>query len=469
MSEGKADVIVGLDYGDEGKGRIADNELDSGKHGVVATFNGGPNAGRTLVSPKGKTLVLNSVPAGVFHAGVMNYIGSGCVVDPVHLVRTELPRIEEMVKMDGRLMISDRATAITPIHILADQLMGGMIGTTGKGIGPAYVGKAMRADGELVENLRLAEIIDNPGWAAEVMGLQYLKLAEKYKRSGVELGLLKVPAKINEFIKCVLELEKRGFIQKDILWMTRQVQNGVNVLMEGSQAYGLDVGMGAVPYTTSSSTLAANAYVGADLSPRYHGKTIGVSKLIPSRVGAGSFVGEFGGKRSEEYCAKKDADGKPKYRKEVEAELLDPGFLLDCDDELLVGTGLRIKTGEYGAATGRPRRIGKIDLPRISMAARHSGIDELYLTRFDNLSLFKDVRIFEGKMPIITGYKKNGRLLDYVPATARELREIEPVVELIEIPGIENAEAFVKIFQEATRARVAGVGVGPGRDQMHYF
>lgn len=469
MNKGRADIIVGLDYGDEGKGRITDQKLESGEYSVVARFNGGNNAGHTIIDPQGEKIILNAIPSGVLYPNMINYVGSGSVVDPTHLVKTEIPRVEKSAKLDGRLKISALATAITPIHILDDRLGDKMIGTTGKGIGPAYTAKVKRAQGDVIHNLRLAEILANPVRAKLTLEAHLAELWKKCKREGRELSIKELDAQLEEFIESTLILEKRGFIEKDNLWLTKQVEAGRNVLMEGAQAYGLDVGLGIVPFTTSSHTFAGNAFVGGDLSPRVMGRIFGVSKLIPSRVGSGPFVGELGGNKSETYCAEKKADGSPRYSLTEEANMYIADELLRSDDPFEFGVGLRMKTAEYGATTGRPRRVGIIDLYRMANAARHTGIDELFLTKFDSLKIFEGNNLFKGKLPVIIGYRRDGRMIDYVPATSDELSSVEPMVELVNIPEIMDEKAFVEMVQQSTRARVAGLGVGPGRNEMRYL
>lgn len=476
---GFADVIVGLDYGDEGKGRITDEQLSTGNYAVAARFNGGNNAGHTITAPGGEKLILNAIPSGVLHEGMVNYIGSGCVVDPVHLRRVEIPRVEKVKKLDGNLKISAWATAITPLHILADRLGDKMIGTTGKGIGPAYAARVKRADGDVIQNLRLGDILANTDQAADLLKKHYMELARRMEHKE-QLDYHAISDQILEFIDAVEYLQKRGFIEHDLLWLTDQVEQGQNVLMEGAQAYGLDVGAGIVPFTTSSHTIAGNAYVGGDLSAKFHRKIMGVAKLITSRVGSGPFVGEYGGARSEAYCAEKDEHGRTKFTRDFERDNYDVDSMLRAEDPFKFGIGLRIKTAEYGATTGRPRRLGAIDTYRLGRAARHSGVDELYLTKFDDLQHFKDASLFDGKLPVIGSYAINGNRINYLPINSTELTKVEPVYSHLPLPEDirhldkkeqlpENARSFVEIIQHETRAKVVGLGTGPERGQMHYL
>jgi adenylosuccinate synthase len=504
MKPGKVDVIVGLDYGDEGKGRFTDIKLESGIYTVVDRFNGGNNAGHTLFI-NGKKVILNSIPSGVFYPNVINYIGSGCVVDPLHILNDEIPKVQEHVSLDGRFKISALATAITPVHVFWDRLTGAMIGTTGKGIGPAYADKAKRAEGDKIRSLRIGDVLANPMKAREIMLGNFEELLEILKYTGNKEALSKycrslgfqgefvmnnlmelvnladlnskVRPRIDEFIDATRKLDQMGFIEKDSLWITKMLENGKNVLMEGAQAFGIDVTYGTVPFQTSSSTVEGNAFVGGDAPSKYHGEVIGITKAIASRVGAGPFVGEYGGRESEKYCDEKDSNGKPKYKEEAETQMYSMEELLNSRDPMKFGIALRRLTGEYGATTKRPRRIGMPDLFRLSQAARRSGVDKLYITKTDCLAEYAGKPIFEGQIPMITGYKLNGKEIDYVPFNADELYQVEPQVEFTPAFGDiskiriakdlpEEVLKFVNRVQEMTRCKVAGIGVGPGRDEL---
>ncbi len=510
---GFSEVIVGLDYGDEGKGRITDQKLSTGDYQIDVRFNGGNNAGHSLKLPNGNVLVVNSIPSGILHSDIINYIGSGCVVDPVHLIHNEIPKIEKHLKLTGRLKISALATAVTPIHILWDQITGKSIGTTGKGIGPAYSDRARRAERDSIRNVRLTDVINTPGNTLYLLRDHYSQLAAilstrafalTRKQLASKLGmstktidecsnnpdtlLCQLPGKIgiweqiDQFITCTLELEARGFIEKNPLWLTHEVKSGKNVLMEGAQAHGLDVTHGIPPFTTSSNTIAPNAYVGGDLPVKYHHKTIGVSKLICSRVGAGPFVGELGDKTSEEYCTEKDEDGNTRWTKDEEQKIYESKMdeLKHSPDPFKFGIYLRMKTGEYGATTGRPRRVGIIDLVRLRHACAINGVDELYLTKGDCLQEYHNNVALEGIIPVISHYTLNGKLIDYIPTTAKELHEIKPITKVFATPEHnsegkydESFEALppeiqkiVTYIQEIVATKIVGLGIGPSRDEI---
>jgi adenylosuccinate synthase len=504
MKRGHSDVIVGLDYGDEGKGRFTDIMLESGSYKIVVRFNGGNNAGHTIFTKDGKKIILNSIPSGILYPEITNYIASGCVVDPVHLVEKEIPQVREYIKSPDQLKISALATAITPIHILWDRITGALVGTTGNGIGPAYADKARRSEGETLRNLRLADILQNPAKSQQTLLKQYAELIDVLKlpqylnivmafcrkaqicvenvsqKQMVEAiaGKFQIESQITAFIEATIKLQKDGFIEKNDLWLTDQVENGKNVLMEGAQAYGLDVTYGQTPYTTSSATFAGNAYVGGDLSPKYHDRIIGITKAITSRVGSGPFVGEFGGRESEIHCDAKDENGGPLHGRESERKAYNVEEMLASENPFEFGIGLRMATDEYGARTGRPRRIGMIDVKRIANAVRKTGVDDLFITKVDCLKHYAPSPGHE--IPVITGYKHNGQSLDYIPPTAEELYQVKP--EIIHTPGFgdiskirqandlpSEVHQFVGLMQQATRCRIAGIGVGPGREEMVYF
>lgn len=465
--EGFVDVLEGIVYGDEGKGDIVDEKLAHGEYDVSARKNGANNAGHNVVTEGGDKLILNAVPSGVKYRDIICYIGSGCVVDPVHLIEKEIPDIEKAgLSLDGRFKISAAATAITPIHRILDGENGKDIGTTGKGVGPAYVSRALRANGKILENLRFAEILANHNLAHKTLREQYDRLLKHQLIPPVA----DIDAKIARFMVAVQMLNHRGYLEKDSNWLTKEVKSGKNVLMEGAQAYGLDAVLGAAPFVTSSSCVEGGAFVGGDVPVRYHRKTIGVASLIPTRVGNGPFVGEFGGETSELYCAEKDEKGNTKHNKVFEAREYVMGQLLKSDDPFMFGIGLRMATENYGATTGRPRRVGRIDLKLLSAAALRSGLDELVLTKMDCLRYFESM----GYVPVITGYELDGARLGHMPITADELYRVKTVEEKFALPeeirGVQrfedlppNAKALVDRIQRETGTRVSTIGIGPGK------
>lgn len=488
---GFSDVLVGLDYGDEGKGRIVDNLFASGEYQIASRFNGGPNAGHSLVDEQGEILALHSIPSAVKYKNIELYIGSGCVINPIKLL-TEIKDVESRggnYQLDDRFFISDAVTVVSPAHILLDIITGKSIGTTGNGIGMAYADQAIRQDGRKLKNIRLAEILANPKQAeqdllASIEDIRAVPIYREMIREHLDslkgekptyFGFIKAfKSQVKELIDAVMYLEQRKFINKKRSRLQNAVEGGRNVLFEGAQAIELDIN-GHTPFVTSSHTIPSAAYLGGDMAVKYHRKNIGVSKLVPSRVGNGPFVGEFGEIRSEEYCDKK---GKLKNFKDIEPTEYDLGELFGSEDEMDVGIALRIRGKEYGASTGRPRRIGAFDLFRVANNCIDHKIDELYLTKIDCLTDYTRAKLWKGGIPIVTGYTLNGQRINHIPTSAEELRRVEPIVTVLpgfdgDLSGIRNytdlpagAKNLIQKIQRSTGTRVAGIGVGPKREEM---
>jgi len=235
----------------------------------------------------------------------------------------------------------------------------------------------------------------------------------------------------------------------------------------------LDVSKGSVPYVTSSNTIAAAAYTGGDLSPKYHRKTIGVVKAIMSRVGYGPFPPEFGGKKSEYYSLEFVGD-KPKYSQADEAKL-DVEKLIASDDPFEVGIALRILSREYGTATKRPRRVGMFDFVQLAYVTRMNGVDELIITKCDLLKEYS--RTKTKQMPVVTGYELDGKKIDYVPGATSAFYRVKPLIAyqkafsenistirtFDKLP--KTLQTFVKEVEKVSDCKVVGLGVGPKRDQ----
>jgi len=511
MKKGKVDVVVGLSLGDEGKGRFVDILADTDQYKYIARFNGGNNAGHTLISPSKRKLILNLIPSGVFKPETVNYVGSGCVVDPVNLVQKEIPSVQKEVDLHERLKVSAFATAITPLHIFWDKVTGAKIGTTGKGIGPAYADKMTRTDGVFVTNFRLAEVLANPKEVKSTLEDRFemmmkICLLDEYfplfkmfaEKNGLDVtkdklllidefkSKYKISEQIQVFLDSVKKLAELNFIEFDKLKLNKELAAGKSVLAEGAQAYGLDISYSPVPYSTSSNTISGNAFVGGDMSPAFLGKVYGVYKIIDSRVGMGRLIGEFGGNRSEIYCDEKNADGSPKFSRDFEAENYDFEQFIKSNDDFEVGVALRHFTGEYGATTGRPRRLRVPNLVALTEAIAANGVTDLFITKFDCLHLYSQMTLFNGKLPVIDSYNLNGRILDYTPATNSEIEQISPNYSFLDIPekidsseknlvNFPNANALVEYINKKCLAvvggdfRIAGVGVGPGRDEVIYL
>lgn len=478
--QGHSDVVVGLQYGDEGKGKIVD-QLSSA-FDIIGRFNGSHNAGHTI-DVQGKKIVLHMIPSGVCNPNIKLYIGSGCVINPLKL-QEEIQELKEAgMSLDGRITISDKVGVICPHNILFDELNGKELGTTGNGVGSAYADRALRKVGPRLKHIQIAEILADRANAKKAMVQNLVDLIENSVGVIGEERASQITAEIEQvmesYLNAIQELADRNFITPDPLFLEQQLQTGKNVLFEGAQAAGLDVTHGTVPYVTASHTLAGGAYTGGDIPPQYHRKTYGVAKALMSRVGNGPFVSELGGEQSEQHCAQKDKKGHTLYTKSYEAEQFQQEELLNTDDLYSIGVALRMLSGEYGSTTGRPRRIGMLDLVQLRQNCRLNGVDELFVTKLDQMILYTRTKL-KG-IPLVTGYTLDGKSIDYVPTAASEQRKVVPVIEYF--PFIDRDISPIKRFQdlpkeaynlclyieEAVGCCLKGVGVGPGREQMVFL
>jgi adenylosuccinate synthase len=417
-------VVVGLQWGDEGKGKIVD--LLSAEADVVVRFQGGNNAGHTLVV-NGEETVLHLIPSGALHSGTTCVIGGGVVVDPGVLVEElETLRARGYMRERGRLLISQECHLILPYHKAIDQARErkrgvGKIGTTGRGIGPAYEDKAARI------GLRMIDLCDDSFFRERLR----LNLVEKNAYLQAMLG-----ESVLDFGTMAAELSRYGTVLRDFVADTSRfvhdaLVGGKKVLFEGAQGLMLDVDLGTYPYVTSSNTGAGAVTSGAGIAPNMVRSVVGISKAYTTRVGSGPFPTE-----------------------------------LDND----LGERLRSEGGEYGATTGRPRRCGWFDAVIVRRGVRTSGITSIALTKLDVLTGIDPVRI-------CTGYRIDGREVDEVPASADVLARCEPVYEdhpgwreplgavdrLDELPAA--ARGYVARLEELIGVEVGIVSVGPDRDQ----
>lgn len=417
-------AVVGLQWGDEGKGKIVD--LLSIEAEVVARFQGGNNAGHTLVVD-GEETILHLIPSGALHPGTTCVIGGGVVVDPTALVsEIDALRARGYLREDGRLIVSQECHLILPYHkaidLARERRRGkGRIGTTGRGIGPAYEDKAARVGlrvidlcGEQHFRRRLAEILDEKN---------------SYLRTMLDERALAYDAMIDGLIDCGRRLAKHvGDVSR---YLCTALGEGKRVLFEGAQGTMLDVDSGTYPYVTSSNTGAGSVCSGAGVPPRLIGRVMGISKAYTTRVGSGPFP----------------------------TELFDE-----------IGERLRSEGGEFGATTGRPRRCGWFDAALVRKGVRTSGVDTIALTKLDVLSGLD-------RILVCTGYRLDGRDLDEPPALAEDLERVVPVYE--ELPGWdgdvtraqrlsdlpENARKYLEHLQTLLGVSIGLVSIGPGRDQ----
>jgi len=415
-------VVVGAQWGDEGKGKIVD--LLTQYADVVVRFQGGNNAGHTLVVGGEKT-VLHLIPAGILHPGKACVIGNGVVVDPeVFVLEVDRLKAKGALKDEGQLVVSLDAHVIMPWHkaidVAREQALGlGKIGTTGRGIGPTYEDKVAR------RGLRVRDLLDEARLAR--------KVKERLPAALDELRRLGAKPELDEgaIVARAAEAGRRiGRHAADVsLWLTRALRDGRSLLFEGAQGTMLDVDHGTYPFVTSSNTVAGNAVVGCGLGPTAVDYVLGISKAYSTRVGGGPYPSEL-----------KDA----------------------------TGDRLRQVGGEYGATTGRPRRTGWLDALALRYAARVNGLHGIALTKLDVLSGFDPVKI-------AVGYRADGKVLDEMPSDPELLERCEAVYE--ELPGwtepVEgvrswddlpaNAKRYVKRVEELAGVKVMGFSVGADR------
>lgn len=416
------DVLLGLQWGDEGKGKIVD--VLSPKYDLIARFQGGPNAGHTLEFDN-KKFVLNTIPSGIFNTGTMNLIGNGVVIDPIILKR-ELDNLKKSgfdPVADKKLVIARKAHLILPTHQLLDaasesKMGDGKIGSTLKGIGPTYMDKTGR-NGLRVGDTSLPDFKE-----------RYQKLVDKHKSILIHYGEIpdfseKEAAFFEavELLKNIPQVDSEHFVNQ-------YLRDGKTVLAEGAQGTMLDIDFGSYPFVTSSNTTTAGACTGLGIAPNKIGDVIGIFKAYCTRVGGGPFPTEL-------------------------------------HDE--VGEELR-KTGhEFGATTGRPRRCGWIDLPALKYAIMLNGVTELVMTKADVLSDFETIYA-------CTHYKYDGQVIDYMPYDISAIAP-EPIYEAIpgwknDITGVRhpeeipaNLDLYIKYLEKHLEVRVKYLSVGPDRVQ----
>ena len=395
-------VIIGAQWGDEGKGKIVDYLAKDAKY--VVRYSGGPNAGHTIVVD-GKQFALHQVPSGILYSDKKVFLGAGMVIDPEALFE-ELKMIKDNgVDWEGRVFISDRAHLILPRYRQMDKDRDASrkrpIGTTGRGIGIAYSEKAHR------DGLRLADL----DWTEKLADLEKedLEYLDKYKEQLLQMRV--------------------DLTQK--MWEFRKE----NILFEGAQGAMLDIDSGTYPYVSSGASCAAGAATGCGIGPHNLDHILGVFKAYETRVGNGPMPTEFNDTSEGELC------------------------------QYVRDTGR-----EYGVTTGRARRCGWLDLVIVKSAARVSGLTSLAVTKIDTLAGLD-------KLKVCVGYKLNGEVIDYFPASLEDVALCEPVYEEFdgwdnsvadarsyeELP--ENAKKYLKRIEEFTGTKIAYVSVGPKRDQ----
>jgi adenylosuccinate synthase len=416
-------VLIGAQWGDEGKGKVTD--LLGERVGYVVRYQGGNNAGHTVITPDGEKFALHLMPSGVLTPGCTPVIGNGVVVDPKVLIE-EIDGLTARGVDVSRLVISADAHLIMPHHRAMDRVVerylgSSRIGTTGRGIGPAYGDKVARM------GIRVQDLLD-PGILRKKLDLVLREknqvLVKVYNRKGID-----AQAVVEEYLGYAERL--RPHIADTRQLLARALENGETILLEGAQATLLDVDHGTYPFVTSSNPTAGGACTGSGIPPTRITRVVGVIKAYTTRVGAGPF----------------------------------PTELFDAN-----GRHLRDVGGEYGTTTGRERRCGWFDAVVGRYAVRVNGITDLVVTKLDVLSGLSTV-------PVCVGYDIDGERLAEMPMTQTAFHHATPVYEehdgwdddiskarrFEDLP--ENAQRYIRRLEELCGARISAIGVGPGRDE----
>jgi adenylosuccinate synthase len=422
-------VVVGAQWGDEGKGKVVD--LLTQYADVVVRFQGGNNAGHTLVVG-GEQTILHLIPAGILHKGKTCVIGNGVVIDPKVLI-SEIDHLKSKgaFQDDGQLVISENAHVIMPWHRLLDSLgersrSGGAIGTTKRGIGPAYEDKVAR------RGVRVRDLLDVIALTRRVLERLPAAAAE-VRRLAEAVGEPAPSLDEKEVIESYAAYGQRiaRYAADASLFLSGRVKAKARILFEGAQGTLLDVDHGTYPYVTSSNTVAANAAVGSGLGPTAIDTVIGITKAYTTRVGGGPFPTEL-------------------------------------KDEL--GNRLREVGGEYGATTGRPRRCGWLDIVALRYAVRVNGLAGLAVTKIDVLSGISTLKL-------CTSYRLDGKVTPELPGDADALGRCEPIYE--ELPGWsepvkavrslgelpEAARRYIQRVEELVGVRTICISVGADRGE----
>jgi adenylosuccinate synthase len=416
----KVDVLLGLQWGDEGKGKIVD--VLTPKYDVIARFQGGPNAGHTLEFD-GIKHVLHTIPSGIFRNNVMNVVGNGVVIDPV-ILKKEIDALVKLgVDVNKRMVISKKAHLILPTHRLIDAASEASkgkekIGSTLKGIGPTYMDKTGR------NGLRIGDIFETN------FKDKYNALVEKHKQI----------LKFHEFEYNLSDLEPAFFEGIDLIktltvidsehYLNNAIKANKSILAEGAQGTLLDVDFGSYPFVTSSNTTTAGTCTGLGVAPNKIGDVFGIFKAYCTRVGSGPFPTEL-------------------------------------DDE--TGELLRKVGHEFGATTGRPRRCGWIDLPALKYAIMINGVTKLIMMKADVLDAFDTIKI-------CTHYKIDGEVIDYMPYDIVS-KKVEPIyvemkgwnTDLTKLASINQLpielNQYIEYLEQELNVPISMVSVGPDRTQ----
>jgi adenylosuccinate synthase len=414
-------VIVGAQWGDEGKGKIVD--LLTQYADLVVRFQGGNNAGHTIVL-KGEKFVVHLIPSGILYRNKKCIIGNGVVLDPAVLIE-EIDGIKKRgyFKNDSQLMISEETHLILPYHRRIDMAREKTfkIGTTGRGIGPAYEDKVARC------GIRVVDLMDERTFREKLeanLTQKNVYLTQVLREKGFEFSEI-----FDEYLQYRNRLEK--YVKNTSLILFEEIGKGKSVLFEGAQGALLDLDHGTYPYVTASNTLAGNACAGSGIGPTMINSVIGVTKAYTTRVGEGPFPTEL-------------------------------------QDEL--GEKIRERGGEYGATTGRPRRCGWLDAVVVNHSIRVNGIREMVITKLDVLNDFDAIKI-------CVGYRVDGKVFYHVPSNLEILKRSEPVYEELsgwetELKGAKNfknlppnARRYIRRIEELIHTKITIISIGPERNE----
>ncbi len=416
------DVILGLQWGDEGKGKIVDTLAKD--YDIVARFQGGPNAGHTLVI-EGTKYVLHTIPSGIFRQEIINIVGNGVVIDPIVFVE-ELDKLDRIgLDYHSRLLLSNKVHLILPTHRMLDAAKEAAkgsekIGSTLRGIGPSYMDKTGR------NGLRLGDILQaNFEQRYKSLKRKHLDLLELYPQIQFDLA-----DEEQKWFAALERIKKLSFIDAEY-FLNAQLRKGKRILAEGAQGSMLDIDFGTYPYVTSSNTITAGVCNGLGIAPKHIGEVIGVAKAYTTRVGSGPFPTEL--------------------FDEAGAEMARVGH-------------------EFGATTGRPRRCGWIDMVQLRYTTMLNGVTQIALTKIDVLNGFGQIKSSEH-------YLVNGQLSDQMPY---DLCQYEVAPKYLDHPGWnqslekitstdglpDKALQYINYIQEQLQVRISMISTGPARESI---
>ncbi|HQQ13515.1 MAG TPA: adenylosuccinate synthase [Bacteroidales bacterium] len=425
------DVLLGLQWGDEGKGKIVD--VLTPEYDVVARFQGGPNAGHTIEF-EGKKFVLHTIPSGIFNPNTINLIGNGVIIDPL-IMQRELSKLKDTnPQADKNLYISRKAHLILPTHRLLDAAYekakgAAKIGSTLKGIGPTYTDKISR------NGLRVGDL-SSPDFERNFQELKkkHMQLIDMHQFNYSEhlIDGLSFEAYESKWLECAHQLGEMQLVDGEY-FINDLIKKGKHILAEGAQGSLLDIDFGSYPFVTSSNTTIAGVCSGLGISPSAIGKVIGIFKAYCTRVGSGPF----------------------------------PTELLDSTGDLL-----RARGNEFGSTTGRPRRCGWLDMPALNYAIMLSGVNELVMMKADVMDELETIKV-------AMAYDHNGQTIDHIPFEACN-QTLVP--QYIEMPGWKKTirtlsssenmpeafENYIHFIESHTKVPIRIVSTGPDRSETLY-